>query len=119
MSKRKFDKKQYVEFCSNANNLQVYDGRGTYDLYECDTCKRGIVTTYAVKGVTPFTMRCPKCSGMMTHTKTFRLLPYQYICIGYKVLKWVRPTFEQYCRMTRPLQEHIENGGLVLETNLS
>lgn len=109
-------KEEYEKFCDNAENMKIYDGRNTYDLYECenvDCCAR-MVTTYADKGVTPFVMICPKCGKAMEHSKTF------YAVADYvKVTKFVRPTYEQYCNLSPGTQHHIEQGGLVLETELT
>lgn len=127
-------KEDYEIMCADIEGAKMYDGRGTYDLYECELkndpkrypgipqsvidsmpkgCGHQIITTYADKGVTPFTIKCPKCGARMTHTKTFVAVPNSV-----PVLKWVRPTFEQYKNMSREMKEHIENGGLVLENTL-
>lgn len=125
------NKEEYNKFCESIEQEKMYDGRGTYDLYECESnhdpkmypgipqsvidsmpkgCGHQIITTYADKGVTPFTMKCPKCGARMTHTKTFASVPN-----GVPVLKWIRPTFEQYQNMSPGMKEHIEDGGLILE----
>lgn len=104
-------KKQYEKLCADSESLDVYDGRGTYDVYECKACGHHIVTTYAVKGVTPFTMRCPKCGKTMMHTQTLKEAP-----AGEKVIKWVRPSYRRYRKLPDFLREHIEQGGLILES---
>ena len=128
------NRKEYENFCESIVNEKMYDGRGTYDLYECMAkhdpkmypgiptsvletmptgCGEKIITTYAVKGVTPFTIKCPKCGATMQHTHTFSFVPENVT-----VQKWVRPTYEQYCKLSKGAKEHIENGGLLLETYL-
>lgn len=105
--------KQYEKFCMKAENMKIYDGRGTFDIYECEECPHKLVTTYAVKGVTPFTIRCSECGKTMTHTRTFGSVP-DYV----PVVKWVRPAYKQYKKLPVGMQEHIENGGLILEEKL-
>lgn len=104
---------EYNKLCADAENMNVYDGRGTYDLYNCG-CGNRIVTTYADKGVTPFIIRCPKCGKDMAHTQTFRYVP-DYV----KVIKWVRPTYSQYVNLPPYTRQHIEQGGLILENMLN
>lgn len=106
-------KEQYEKFCKDAENMKVYDGRGTFDLYECDCCPNKMVTTYAAKGVTPFTMRCKKCGGVLTHKETYR-----YVSNGIHVIKFVRPTYEQYTKLSDWQREHVEKGGLILEKEI-
>lgn len=38
---------------STIEDAKIYDGRGTYDLYECEKCGRNKITTYAAKGLLP------------------------------------------------------------------
>lgn len=104
---------EYIKFCNEAESWKVYDGRGIYDLYVCDKCHHKVVTTYADKGVTPFTMKCHKCDGFMTHVASNTFAP------GGKVLKWVRPTYQQYCNLSPGMRQHVEDGGLVLENKLT
>lgn len=63
---------EYIKLCADSEQAKVYDGRGTYDLYVCDDCSHQIVTTYAVKGVTPFVIKCPECEGSMKHIATYK-----------------------------------------------
>lgn len=113
------NKEQYLDFCNKAESMKVYDGRGTFDLYECrelstgKSCGHSIITTYADKGVTPFVIPCPKCGLSMSHTRTFRSVPP-----GTPVIKWVRPTYEQYVKLSPGLKQHVERGGLIMETEL-
>lgn len=110
---------EYLEFCKNAESMKVYDGRGTFDLYECVNSQRKkgcgyyLITTYADKGVTPFTIPCPRCGSYMNHTKTSKTEPK-----GYPIVKWVRPTYEQYVNLSPGMKHHVEQGGLIRETEL-
>lgn len=104
---------EYNKMCADSENMHVYDGRGTYDLYQCEGCDNHIITTYAAKGVTPFVIGCPKCGKAMMHTRTFDSIPEHV-----NIIKWVRPTYEQYCKMPIGVRDHISNGGLVMETDL-
>lgn len=54
---------------ASIEDAKIYDGRGEYNLYECNKCNNYKVTLYKDKGVTPFIMRC-KCGGDMMHTKS-------------------------------------------------
>ena len=106
----------YEEAVSDAidkavENSDMYDGRGKYDVYECEGCDHYLITTYAVKGVTPFVITCPKCGKGMMHTRTLKSAP-----TGEKIIKWIRPTYEQYCKLSYGYRDHIGNGGLIMET---
>lgn len=107
------NKEEYQKLCEEAENARIYDGRGTIDLYQCDNNpNHKIYTTYADKGVTPFVIRCPVCGSWMSHTSTTKSVP------GWiKVLKWVRPTYEEYCKLAPALKEHVEDFGLVMDMN--
>lgn len=104
--------KRYKQLISNIETAKIYDGRGTYDLYQCRACKNEKITTYGVKGVTPFTIKC-SCGAYMSHNKTFRSIP-DYV----RYERWVRPTLEQTLLFTPGTIEHILNGGLVLFSEL-
>lgn len=91
----------------------IYDGRGTYNLYKCKSCGHSIITTYAVKGVTPFIIKCKGCYGDMVHETTYKSIPETIYAI-----KWVRPTLQQTMKLSPGLIEHVLNGGLVMETEL-
>lgn len=107
----KMSRKEYERFCETVDG---YDGRGKFDLYECNWCSHHLFTTYAEKGVTPFTMGCKECgNGTMYHSRTFDAVPSEE-----KVLKWIRPTYEQYRKLHPGDREHINMGGLILETKL-
>lgn len=112
------NEQEYEKFCKEAENMRCYDGRGTYDIYKCeDGCGHSMATTYAEKGVTPFVMKCRNCGGNMVHTETFRNKNPVSILYG-KIIKFVRPTYKQYCGLSNGKKEHVENGGLILETDL-
>lgn len=104
--------KRYKKMVSTIEDDKIYDGRGTFDLYQCEKCSREKITTYADKGVTPFIIGC-SCGGNMQHTKSFKSVP-DYI----RVFKWKRPTLEQTMKLSDGLIEHILNGGLVLDTDI-
>ena len=107
-------KEQYQKFCDEADNMKIYDGRGTFDLYECEKSQsHKMITTYVDKGVTPFVTKCPYCGSAMQHTRTFKNVPE-----GTVVHNWVRPTYEQYCRLSQGAKSHVEQGGLIFETEL-
>lgn len=108
-----FSEEEYAKLCADSEQMNVYDGRGTYDLYVCDDCNHQVVTTYAVKGVTPFVIKCPECEGTMKHVATF-----QNVSPETKVLKWIRPTYSQYLKLSPFTRQHIEQGGLILETSI-
>lgn len=63
---------RYAKMVSTIEDAGIYDGRGTFDLYQCEKCSREKITTYADKGVTPFIIGC-SCGGNMQHTKTLSL----------------------------------------------
>lgn len=103
---------RYNEMVSTIEDANIYDGRGVYNLYQCDKCDSFKMTLYGDKGVTPFMIGC-KCGGMMTHTKTYKSISER---VGF--IKWVRPTLEQTLKLPEGMIEHVLNGGLVLESDL-
>lgn len=48
---------QYNSMVASIEDAKIYDGRGEYNLYECNKCNNYKVTLYKDKGVTPFIMR--------------------------------------------------------------
>lgn len=104
--------KQYNKLVSEIEEKRMYDGRGTVDRYICDTCGYMMHTTYKDKGVTPFTMPCPKCKGTMYHRQTFRK---ETVPDWVEVKNWYRPSLEEVLKMNERTTEHILNGGLILE----
>lgn len=104
---------EYNKLCAEIENSDMYDGRGKYDVYECNDCDHHLITTYADKGVPPFVVTCPKCGKVMLHTWTLESAP-----AGEKVIKWIRPTYEQYCKLSYGYRDHISNGGLIMETDI-
>ena len=86
----------YKILCEESEQMDVYDGRGTYDLYVCDDCSHQVITTYSVKGVTPFVIKCPECGSAMKHISTYKSVRPET-----KVLKWIRPTYNQYLNYLR------------------
>ena len=110
LSKEDIDK--YNEMVSNIESCKIFDGRGTFDMYECNKCTNMKFTTYAVKGVTPFCMNC-SCGGTLQHTKSFKNVP-SYI----NVEKWIRPTLETLEMLSKGEINHVLNGGLLLESEI-
>lgn len=98
---------------ASIEDAKIYDGRGEYNLYECNKCNNYKVTLYKDKGVTPFIMRC-KCGGDMMHTKSSKQAPPSYV----KVHNWVRPSLKQTMSLSKGMRNHILNGGLILEDEL-
>ena len=109
---RKQIERQYNNLVSEIEEKRMYDGRGTVDRYVCDTCGYMMHTTYKDKGVTPFTMLCPKCKGIMYHRQTFEK---ESVPEWVPVKGWHRPTLEQTLEMDERTIEHILKGGLVLD----
>lgn len=101
----------YTKLCEESEKMNIYDGRGDYHLYECEKCGHHLITAFAEKGVTPFVIKCPECNETMMHTKT-----YGSVAPDTKVLKWIRPTYNQYIKLSTFTRQHIEQGGLILET---
>ena len=106
-------KKQYDHLIATIDSAKIYDGRGTYDVYTCPVCGEKFVTTYKDYGVTPFIMQCPKCEQSMIHERTSATKPDTI------VQNWVRPTFGQFVKLNSDQQQHVLNGVLMLESELS
>jgi hypothetical protein len=106
-------KNKYEALIDRIEAEKIYDGRGTFDLYECEECGARKITTYKDKGVTPFMIRCSCCDGFMRHTRTFNSIP-KFI----NVEDWIRPALEQAYNMTDYQLEHLFKGGLFLKSEL-
>jgi transcription elongation factor Elf1 len=106
-------KKRYDHLIATIDSAKIYNGRGTYDTYVCLNCGHELVTTYKDYGVTPFTVQCPKCEQSMIHERTSATKPDTI------VQNWVRPTFGQFVKLNSDQQQHVLNGVLMLESELS
>lgn len=105
---------RYRKLLRSIGDMEIYDGRHKgVDVYECDNCGHKLYTYYKDKGVTPFTISCPKCSDIMMRTKTVECAP------GFtKPIPWLRPTFKQMLKLSPGMIEHVLQGGLILKTHL-
>lgn len=117
MNKEKL-KQQYDELVSGIETAKMFDGRNKgVDIYQCKECGFQFYTRYKDKGVTPFTVRCRNCDhGTAVHDKT--ITEQMASVLGIKVHNWVRPTFGQFLKLNEGAQEHVLNGGLMLEDEL-
>lgn len=111
-------KQQYDELVSGIETAKMFDGRNKgVDIYQCKECGFQFYTRYKDKGVTPFTVRCRNCDhGTAVHDKTITEQMASFL--GVKVHNWVRPTFGQLLKLNEGAQEHVLNGGLMLEDEL-
>ena len=114
--KKKELKKEYDKLVAEIEGANMYDGRGRgVDVYVCEKCGKQFYTRYKDKGVTPFTIKCrwEDCKGAMIHRATIH--EAQAVNDGLVVHNWVRPTFGQLLKLNEGAQEHVLNGGLMLE----
>lgn len=111
MTKKQIEKR-YNKLIDDIESMSIYDGRGTVDRYECKKCGAIIHTTYAEKGVTPFSIGC-RMSGYAAYS--FRTFDKATVPPSVKVLNWYRPSLEATLKMSEGEIEHILNGGLILE----
>ena len=113
-------KQKYDKLVADIEKAKMFDGRGNgVDIYKCQECGNTFYTRYKDKGVTPFTIRCRTkgCKGTMFHKNTV-----SEECAereGFIVHNWVRPTFEQLNKFGDGAIEHVLNGGLMLEDELT
>lgn len=104
---------RYRKLLRNIEGMKIYDGRHKgINVYVCYNCRHRLYTYYKDKGVTPFTICCPKCSDIMTHADTILPRP------GIISIPWVRPTFKEMLKLSPGVIEHVLQGGLILETHL-
>lgn len=101
------EEQAYKKMCAKFEKAKIYDGRGTEDLYECHDCDHMLWFTYVDKGVTPFSILCDRCGGVMSHVKT---LPFILMPVD---IEWVRPSFEEYRQLSEAEQAHVQDGGLI------
>lgn len=111
-------KMKYDELVAGIETIQMFDGRGRgVDVYVCKKCGKRFYTRYKDKGVTPFTIKCRHCEhGTMMHDQT--ISEQVANVMAFEVHNWVRPTFEQLQKLSDGAQEHVLNGGLMLEDEL-
>lgn len=111
-------KEQYDEMCREFVSARMYDGRGEFHIYVCMNCHSSMITAFKDKGVTPFTIKCRDCGNVSYHEKTVLEVPVEmHSFLGVKY--WVRPTYEQFVRLPLNLREHVMNGGLLFEQELT
>ena len=112
-------KAKYDKLIAEIESAKVYDGRNKgVDVYVCKKCGSQFYTRYKDKGVTPFTIRCRReaCGATMIHKSTIYEEEARNCRLA--VHNWVRPTFEQFLKLNEGAQEHVLNGGLMLEDEL-
>lgn len=111
-------KMKYDELVAGIETTQMFDGRGCgVDVYVCKKCGSKFYTRYMDKGVTPFTIRCRDCEkGTAVHEKT--ISEGRAKIMDAEIHNWVRPTFDQLLKLNEGAQEHVLNGGLMLEDEL-
>lgn len=121
MEANDIEKKNYAGMVNSFESAQMYDGRGKgVDVYVCDDCGAVFYTRYKDKGVTPFAMRCRKCKkGTMVHKDTIPESAGQVLELTHKIHNWVRPTFEQFLKLNEGSMQHVMQGGLMLEDELT
>ena len=113
-------KSEYDKLVADIKKAKMFDGRGKgVDIYKCQECGNLFCTRYKDKGVTPFTIRCRAkgCKGTMVHKNTV-----SEECAereGFIVHNWVRPTFEQLLKLSDGAIQHVLDGGLMLEDELT
>ena len=110
-------KKRYDKLVAEIESAQMYDGRDKgVDVYVCEKCNKRFYTRYKDKGCTPFVVRCHNCNNFAMHNET---IPEQVANVmGFDIHNWVRPTFEQLLKLNKCAQEHVLDGGLILENEL-
>lgn len=114
-------KKKYDQMLKDIETSRMFDGRGTgVDVYICEKCGERFYTQYRAKGITPFTIECRFCkAAIMSHKTTISYTEWSKLeASGAKLHNWVRPTYEQMIKLSPDTQQHVLNGGLVLEEEL-
>lgn len=111
-------KQQYDKLVAEIESARMFDGRNKgVDVYVCKKCGKQFYTRYKDKGVTPFTIKCRHCEhGTMMHDHTVSEQIANFM--AFEVHNWVRPTYEQLLKLNEGAQEHVLNGGLMLEDEL-
>lgn len=117
--KEKKLRKKYNKLVRDVESMQIYDGRGKgIDVYVCDTCGAKFFTRYANKGVTPFVTYCRKCQvGAAMHRTTISEDQFIHSYLAQGLHEWKRPSFEQFLKLSPEAQNHVLQGGLILDDN--
>lgn len=114
-------RERYFAIATSLEKAPMYDGRGKgVDVYVCENCHKRQYTYYADKGVTPFILRCPWCGGFAQHQQTIPTEPlaFQSNIPGERIRAWFRPSYEQFLRLDKSLQNHVLKGGLIFEDDM-
>lgn len=83
---------------------------GKRNAYTCEKCAKVVITEDLEEGVTPFLIGClatEGCMGMM-RSACYRVTgpeirPHYH---------WRKPTKQEYKAMSKPMKQHIDQGGL-------
>lgn len=92
-------------------NPQTGEIRNAVNQYGCDTCGRSITTIDRVYGTTPFFLKCratPDCPGKMYSQV------YQVDQTLFPTWEWYKPERGEYKKLSPPMQDHVDMGGLLL-----
>lgn len=86
---------------------------GKKNVYMCCDCGHGFVSMDVDEGVTPFTAPCLNCDGLAK--SFFYNIPQEIL--GNHAVEWFRPSAKASKKLPKPVREHVERGGLIIQLN--
>lgn len=87
--------------------------QGKKNIYLCSGCGHGFVSLDLDAGTTPFTTKCrhPGCKGLAQ--SMFYGAPQQALQDIAPAIIWYRPEAAELAGLSRGIQEHVRQGGLI------
>lgn len=79
-----------------------------FNRYNC-ACGNSILSEDVDRGVTPFMLPCGACGSQLT-SEFYLVTEPQDSTVD---IEWYSPSTEEQAKLTRPMREHVEQGGLV------
>lgn len=83
---------------------------GKLNKYTCDLCKQSVITIDRDEGVTPFMMKCYATKGC----KGSSYSSFYKDISGEPNFEWIKPSFAVFRKLSRSMQDHVEQGGLII-----
>lgn len=83
------------------------------NIYDCQICGGETVTRHAVPGTTPAMIRCRATAGCCGEawSRFYRVEPEVEQRAEWE---WFRPEGEEYWKLSAPMRDHVDRGGLDL-----
>jgi hypothetical protein len=82
--------------------------KGKQNRYTCQQCGKHIITVDTDEGTTPFMIGCRATVGCKGHMHS----SFYSDAVGTPTYEWRKPTYTEFAKSSRAMQQHFEMGGL-------